>query len=456
MPKGVYERKKVGPVASGKAPVLLETEQAVCAAALKDGDTAESIVGELQPVDFYGTTTYKIFVGIQKLVEEGLAVNAISVSERAGLSRNEVDDLVDRANGITPSQLRTFISELKRVSDLRSVYNACINTSSSIGITTKVEEAVEGLEKGLYKMDRGGSQEAQDGGLVLDRVKDSLLAKAASGGGPEVSTGLRDLDKAIVSFSGPKVYVVAARPSMGKTALSSTIRRAILGQGLGVIEFNLEMGADEILERELAFQAKLNLRKVLSAKGIDQDELLRVQGLSGESLFQSRWFIDDRTYSIAGIRRKSRILAGRLSRSGVKVGCVIIDYLQLAGENGEGREQSVAAISRNCKLMAKELQCPVMVLSQLNRSCEYREDRRPQLSDLRESGSIEQDADVVGFIYREHMYDNTFPPEEAEFIIRKQRSGPIGTVRLSYNAKLVTFEDRKQVMNEQVQAQPAA
>lgn len=130
-----------------------------------------------------------------------------------------------------------------------------------------------------------------------------------------------------------------------------------------------------------------------------------------------------------------------MARQGIKLGLVVLDYIQLAGENGDGREQSVSAISRGCKLMAKELDCTVLALSQLNRSCEFREDRRPMLSDLRESGSIEQDADWVGFVYREHMYDTSHPPEDAEFIIRKQRSGPLGTVHLLYDTKSVTFRD---------------
>ncbi len=440
-------RKTQAPkVGSGKAPCILESEQSAVGAAIRDSESAELISAELKPEDFYGTNSYKTFLAIQKLVEDGLSVNPVSVSERAGISRDDIEALVDRAVGVGPTQLKTLIADLQRVSDLRSVYNACTNASSQIGTDSKVEDAVQALEAGLYKMDRGGATEVQEGSSVFERVKANFLAKVASGGGPEVSTGLKELDRAIISFSGPKVYVIAARPSMGKTALSSTIRRSLLSQGLGVIEFNLEMGADEIAERELAFQARLNLRKVLSAREVTEDELARVGAVTGDS-FQDRWVIDDRTYSIAGMRRRARIVSGRMARKGIKVGAVIIDYLQLAGDNGEGREQSIAAISRGCKLMAKELGCPVMALSQLNRSCEYREDRRPIMSDLRESGSIEQDADVIAFIYREHLYDNSWPAEDAELIIRKQRSGPIGMIRLAYNPKMVTFHDREPQVN---------
>ncbi len=441
-----FPKTKAPARSAGKTPNLPESESAAIGAAIRDSASAELISAELKLEDFHSTTSYKLFSAIQQLVEDGQSVNSVSVSERAGISRADVDELVARAIGVGPPQLKTLISDLQRVSDLRAVFNACVNASSQIGTDSKVEDAVQALEAGLYKMDRGGSQEVQEGSDVMDRVKANFLSKVALGGGPEVSTGLVELDRAIISFSGPKVYVIAARPSMGKTALSSTIRRSLLSQGLGVIEFNLEMGADEIAERELAYQARLNLRKVLSAKDVTDEELARVGAVSGD-MFSGRWVIDDRTYNISGMRRRARIASGRMARAGIKLGAIIIDYLQLAGDNGDGREQSVAAISRGCKLMAKELSCPVMALSQLNRSCEYREDRRPIMSDLRESGSIEQDSDVIMFIYREHMYDNSWPAEDTELIIRKQRSGPIGTVRLAYNPKLVTFHDREIPVN---------
>jgi replicative DNA helicase len=411
---------------------------------LRDTEAAEVISSELVPKDFYSASTQKAFVAIQGLVEEGLDVNPVSVSERSGLALVDLQELVDRADGVGPNQLKTLISELNRVSDLRVLYTACINASSQIGVDSKVEEATEALEKGLYQLNGGGGgADVEDGGDVIERVKRQFLEKAGKGGGPEVSTGIKELDRAIISLSGPKMVVVAARPSMGKTALASTIRRSVLAQGLGVLEFNLEMGADEIAERELAFQAQLNLRKILSAKDVTSEELERAASVAG-GMYNGLWFIDDKTFNIGGMRRKARIVDGRLRRQGKRLGLVILDYIQLAGDNGDGREQAVAAISRGCKMGAKELGFPWVALSQLNRACDARDDHRPMMSDIRESGSIEQDADIIMFVYREHMYDNSFPAEEAELIIRKQRSGPTGTVHVAYNPKTVTFHDRLQ------------
>ncbi len=441
------------PPGSGRAPAVLESEQASLGAAIRDAESAELVVGELVQEDFYGAKTQAAFKAIKDLGEAGLTVNPVSVSERAGIALSEVNDLVDRAVGVNPAQLKTLISDIRRIGELRNVYQACVNASAQVSKDSKVEDVVALLETGLYKMDRASGGEAKDGLTVLEAVVADFLKRQKDGGGVEISTGLRDLDRALIGLRPGKMGVIAARPSMGKTALADSIRRAVVAQGFGAIQFSLEMDAEEVLERELAFQAQINLRKVMSAKDVTAEELARVSGATG-AVVCGRWFIDDRTYSIGGMRRKSRIIAGRMARQGVKVGLVIIDYLQLAGDSGEDRQQSISAISRGSKLMAKELGCTVLALSQLNRSCEYREDRRPMMSDLRESGAIEQDADWIGFIYREHMYDNSFPPEETEFIIRKQRSGPTGTVRLAYAPKTVTFHDVKEVVAVNVPGVP--
>jgi replicative DNA helicase len=215
------------------------------------------------------------------------------------------------------------------------------------------------------------------------------------------------------------------------------------------------MSAAEIAERELSNQTGINLRNILAGVGIGESDQRKLDGLGGSiAALSKRWAIDDRTYSISGIRRRARIIHNRMAREGIKTGVVILDYIQLAGENGEGREQSVAAISRGCKLMAKELGCTVLALSQLNRACESRDDRRPLMSDVRESGAIEQDADVVAFVYREGMYDESVPGSLAELIIRKHRSGPTGTVHLQFNEKTASFGDVQRetpVLTERVQ-----
>lgn len=299
-----------------------------------------------------------------------------------------------------------------------------------------------GSKKGqLTEEEQLPSREPKDGSVVIKTVANDVVRRFKEGGGPEISTGLQCLDKAIIGLRPGKMIILAGRPSMGKTALADSIRRAVLDQGHGAIQFSLEMGAEELVEREIAYRAKLNLRKVMAAKEITDDELERIVAIGDGDGLPGRWFIDDCTYNIAGIRKRARLLAARMADAGVRLGCVVVDYIQLAGEDGDGRERSVAAVSRGCKLMSKELGCAVLALSQLNRNCEYRDNKRPMMSDLRESGSMEQDADIVAFVYRDSVYNSDVPPEEGELIISKQRSGPTGTIRVRFNPKIATFDD---------------
>ncbi len=280
-----------------------------------------------------------------------------------------------------------------------------------------------------------------DGSDVMDLCIKSFMERHRGEGPPEISSGIKALDNAIIGLRGKKMYVVAARPGMGKTAFKDTIRRAVMDQGYVVLDFNLEMGSDEIGERELAFRALVNLRKVMAAREVSDAELARVVGASG-SVPRGLWWVYDNCFSMDDIIRRCRAAKKRAKKEGKKIGLVLIDYLQLLSDQGtEGRQQSVSACSRQTKLLSKEMDAATVALSQLNRQCEFREDKRPMMSDIRESGSIEQDADMIGFLYRENAYDASVSPEETEFIIRKQRCGPIGTVRIRFNPRTVHFDD---------------
>lgn len=416
----------------------LETEKKVLGCVLNG---AEVPLTELTTDDFHALDHHVIWAACLDLFEANQLPLPVLVHERSGVQLEALVSLVDESSGITDKELEGFTQELKRVGALRTLARACQAAQESAGKDVKIEEVLENLESKLYSIDNQGSGEAKDASKSLDNVIKDVLERADRGGRPGISTGLGDLDKAIIALFPGKVIVLAGRPSMGKTALADTLRRNVLIQGYGVVQFSLEMDDWDLAERELASKSGINLRKLLVASGLADEEKQRIGSLAGSQV-DGRWFIDDRTYSISGIRRRARILHGRMARAGIKLGLIIIDYIQLFGENGEGREQAIAAISRGCKLMAKELGCTVLALSQLNRACESRDDRRPLMSDLRESGAIEQDADIVAFVYREYMYDNSHPPEDCELILRKHRNGPLGTVHLDYNPKLVAFEDR--------------
>lgn len=438
MPKGHYNRKPKDDDAPRRFPVALESEKGALGSILSG---REEFLSELEPDEFYDIGCRRAWEAARVLSEAGMTLSPVSVHERSGVDLAQLEELRAKYGESFEKEVKSFCKEVRRVAALRGVYNACKEAQDSIGKDVDLNSVLSGLEANIIGMDKDGSTEAKEGLSVFKGVQGEFVARSKAGGGVEISTGIKKLDAAIIGLRPAKMMVVAGRPGMGKTALSDTIRRAVVSQGYGVIQFSLEMDADELMERELAYRSGVDLRKIMSGSGLPDEEVDRIGSLDISGV-ADRWWIDDRTYSISGIRRRARILASRMSRKGIKLGLVIIDYIQLAGDNGDGREQSVAAISRGCKLMAKELGCTVMALSQLNRSCEYREDKRPLMSDLRESGSIEQDADIVAFVYREHQYDNSFPPDEAEIIIRKHRAGPTGTIHISYNPKLVCFTDK--------------
>ena len=276
-------------------PSVLDSERAALGAALRNPDIAEIVTTELQQEDFYNADNQKIFLALQGLASDGLAVSNVSVSERSGVAISSVGDIADAGSSLSGGQVKTLVSDIVRVSGLRKVYHACSQASKLARKDAKLEDVLEELEKQLYKLDRAGAKEAKDGTDVMQRVVGDILERFQTGGKPALSTGIKALDRAILGLRGGKMMVVAARPSMGKTALSGTLRRSVLNQGHGVIEFNLEMGEEEILEREIAFQSETNLRKIIAAKEFNDDELSRVRALvGGGCLHPGLWWVHRR------------------------------------------------------------------------------------------------------------------------------------------------------------------
>lgn len=281
-----------------------------------------------------------------------------------------------------------------------------------------------------------------DGADVLNNAVRNFSDRLKGLGPKPISTGIRAVDHAILGFRPAKTYVIGARPGMGKTAMSTSWRRSVVDQGFVVVEFNLEMGREEIGERELAYRSGVNLRKIMSGLNCSPEEVARAHGAMS-TINPGLWWVYDNIFSLDGIVTKCRAAKKRADKEGKKIGLVVIDYIGLIADVNDNRQQSVSACSRTFKLLSKELDCAFVILTQLNRQCDYRPpgERQPVLADIRESGSLEQDADVVAFIYREHMYDKSVPPEEALFIIRKQRAGPTGDVRVRFNPRSVHYDD---------------
>jgi len=277
----------------------------------------------------------------------------------------------------------------------------------------------------------------------------SLLSKAAEridelsqlkGGITGLSTGYTELDKMTSGWQKSDLVIVAGRPSMGKTAFAmNLVEEAVLNNPLPVLVFSLEMPAESLIFRMLSSIGRINQSKLRNGDLSDED--WRGFNSAFEKLKDTKLFIDD-SPGLSPMDMRSRVR--RLKREHGDVGMVVIDYLQLMQIKGtsENRTGEISEISRSLKLLAREFKCPVIALSQLNRSLEQRPNKRPVMSDLRESGAIEQDADVITFIYRDEVYNEDSPEKGvAEIIIGKQRNGPIGTLRLSFLGEFTRFEN---------------
>lgn len=279
-----------------------------------------------------------------------------------------------------------------------------------------------------------------EGSEVLNGAVQDFADRLKGLGPKPISTGIKAIDRAILGFRPAKTYIIGARPGMGKTAISTSFRRSVVSGGDVVVEFNLEMGRGEIGERELAFQSGVNLRKIMAAQEVSKEEIARIAA-ARNVIRPGLWWVYDDVFTLQGIVAACKAAKARAIREGKRLGLVIIDYIGLITDVKDNRQESISQVSRTFKMLSKLLDCAFIVLTQLNRGCEYRDDKRPILADIRESGSLEQDADVVAFIYREHLYDESVSPELAEFIIRKQRAGPTGTVRIRFNPRSVHFDD---------------
>jgi replicative DNA helicase len=275
---------------------------------------------------------------------------------------------------------------------------------------------------------------------MFDQVNDRFERGAGDVTG--VSTGLHDLDRMTAGLQPGDLVVLAARPSMGKTALAFNIAEHVaVRDGKPVLVFSMEMGAAQLTVRMAGSIARIDQSLLRTGRLSDQDWA----GLTaaGEQLMRAPMFIDE---SAALTPQELRARARRQARVTGPLGLIVVDYLQLmtgSGDSDENRATELALVSRSLKALAKELQCPVLALSQLNRAVENRNDKRPVMSDLRESGAIEQDADIIMFIYRDEYYNKDMckEPGVAEIILAKQRNGPTGTVKLAWRQHHTRFEN---------------
>ena len=431
-------------------PQNIEAEQAVLGTILLQDKALLHVVEVLSPSDFYRDAHKAIYAAMLVLFEREEPHDLITVTSLLG-DQNKLEEVGGASYLASLTDIIPFTGTLGHHAQIirkKSILRRLIQTSSEV--TTRcfdsqddIEYLVEQAEKAIFEIAHSNkSQGFQPMSAVVPRAFDRITKlfdrqEHITG----VATGYEELDRMTAGLQPAEIIILAARPSMGKTALAMNIvqHAALIGK-IPVAVFSLEMSTESLALRMLCSLGRIDSQRIRTGKLHENDwpKLTRATGMLSDAPI----FIDDTaSLTVLEMRAKARRLKAKHN-----LGLIVVDYLQLMqGKSGvENRAQEISDISRSLKAMAKELDVPVLALSQLNRSLETRTDKRPQLADLRESGAIEQDADVIMFIYRDEVYHRAEDNPNrglAEIIIGKQRNGPTGVIKLTFLGEYTTFEN---------------
>ena len=426
-----------------------EAERSVLGAVMLNKDVLSDVLEEVTADDFYNESHREIFRAIWNLYNENTAVDMLTVCEELK-KRKALDMAGGRAYIATltaevPSTANAV--EYAKIVAEKATLRQMIKTTEDItekGYDAKMAagEILDYAESSIFKIaqkrQKNDYSKIQD--VLLTNIK--LIDAAAQNKDKIVGipTGFKDIDEKTSGLQRSDLIIVAARPAMGKTAFALNIaQQSAVKAGSSVMIFSLEMSKEQLGQRLLAMQARVEIQK-LKQGDLDRKDWDRIT-MALDELNNTKIVIDDTPgISIMEMRNKCRRLK---AEQGLDL--VVVDYLQLMSLQGktDNRQQEISTISRNLKLLASEIECPVIVLSQLSRAPEQRQDHRPVLSDLRESGSIEQDADIVIFLYRDDYYnENTDKPGVCEVNIAKHRSGPTDKVELTWVSRYTKFSDK--------------
>ena len=430
-------------------PQSLEAEQAVLGSILIDSRCVAEVIGILKPEDFYLEQNREIYETVYTMFNFSETIDPVTVLDKLkelGYYHDNSKEYVMQLMEITPTAANVvrYANIVQEKSMLRGLGQAAGDISEMVYEQTGTAgEILETAEKKIYalrKGERGDSLEHIGTTLhkVFDRLDELSQSDSAIAG---MSTGLKDLDSKINGLNKSDLLLIAARPAMGKSAFALNIGANVAHTYKKTVAiFNLEMSREQLAMRLLANKSYVELQKLATGK-LSDEEWTKLCMASDELSRMDIRIDDNPTVTVADINAKCRRLDN--------LGLIIIDYLQLMqgsgyGKNSENRVVVVGEISRSLKIMAKELNVPVICLSQLSRAVESRTDKRPILSDLRESGAIEQDADSVMFLYRDEYYhENTEDKGVAECIVAKNRHGETGAVKMQWIGQYQTFADRE-------------
>lgn len=430
-------------------PHNIEAEQAVLGAVFLEPEAMSTAAEYLLPEDFYRASHQRIFEVMLSLSDKGEPIDLVTVT--AALSNNQVLEevggvsyLTDIANSVpTAANIQYYTSIVSEKSTLRSLIRTATNiVTTGYSEEEDLEDVLNAAEKDILEVSqRKNSSAFKSIKDVLIDVYDKIEQLHHNDGSTTgIPTGYRDLDHITSGFQRNDLIIIAARPSMGKTAFALNIAQNVaVHTDENVAIFSLEMGADQLVSRMICAEGNIDAQRLRTGQMETEDwnKLTMAMG----SLSNAGIYIDDTPgIRVSEIRSKCRRLKQEHG-----LGMILIDYLQLiqgSANSKENRQQEVSEISRSLKGLARELNVPLIALSQLSRGVESRQDKRPMMSDLRESGSIEQDADIVGFLYRDDYYDQESENQNIiEIILAKQRNGPVGTVSLAFVKEYNKFVD---------------
>lgn len=437
-------------------PHSVEAEQSVIGGLLLENEALDKVADILSAKDFYRHDHKTIFEHISRLIELNRPADIVTVAESLE-NKAELSGVGGIAYLGALAQSTPTAANIRRYAEIvheRAVMRQLVVVGSGIAESAyapngrDAQQLLDEAEAKIFQIAEGGKR-STEGFLdikqllpqVADRI-DQLYSRDNQSDVTGVATGFSDLDEMTSGLQGGDLIIVAGRPSMGKTAFSINIAENVaLDTKLPVAIFSMEMGATQLATRMIGSVGRLDQHRMRNGRLEDEDWEKLTTALG--KLNEAPIFIDEG----AGLTSFDvRARARRLHRQCGKLGLIVIDYIQLmsgaAGRQSENRATEISEISRSLKSLAKELDCPVIALSQLNRSLENRHDKRPVMSDLRESGAIEQDADVILFIYRDEVYNpDSTDKGTAEIIVGKQRNGPIGRVRLTFLGQHTRFEN---------------
>jgi replicative DNA helicase len=428
-------------------PHSIEAEESVLGAVLLSADAANIALERLKAEDFYRPSHQQVFEAVQVLFDGNEPIDAVTVSEalrREGtLERVGGVGFLTRLMDTVPTT--SNVDYYAGIVEEHALRRRLMKVGGTIGgIATEMSEPISDvLDRAEQEVFQVAERRVGEGlasidpllGPAIERAEELQRLGSEITGAP---TGFRDLDRKLAGLHPTNLIVIAARPGMGKSSLALNIAQNVAQTGAPVAIFSLEMSREEIVSRMLCSTGRIDSQRLRTGR-LSEADFTKLSN-AASVLYKKPIYVDESPgLTVTEIRAKARRLRRRPG-----LGLVVVDYLQLMhGTGGENRQQEIALISRSLKNLARELQVPIIALSQLNRSLESREDKRPRLGDLRESGAIEQDADVVLFIYRDETYnpDKVESKGVAEVVIAKHRQGAVGKVMMTFLPEFTLFSD---------------